>query len=70
MLQKSIQLRNPYVDPLNYIQVDMIRRLRKLNKSPLSPVEESSADAATADAIRSVIELTINGVSGGIKNTG
>jgi phosphoenolpyruvate carboxylase len=27
-LQKQIQRRNPYVDPLNYIQVETLRRLR------------------------------------------
>ncbi len=60
VLAKSVQLRNPYIDPLNYIQLEMIRRLRGL------------ADKTTpeADAIRAVIELTINGVSGGLKNTG
>src|SRR6185503_18896610 len=26
--QHAVQLRNPYVDPLNYIQVEMLRRLR------------------------------------------
>jgi phosphoenolpyruvate carboxylase len=61
VLLKSVQLRNPYIDPLNYLQVEMIRRLRGGAKK-LS-VEE-------ADAVRSVIELTINGISGGLKNTG
>jgi phosphoenolpyruvate carboxylase len=28
--QHAVQLRNPYVDPLNYIQVDMLRRIRAL----------------------------------------
>lgn len=63
VLQRSIQLRNPYVDPLNYIQVDMIRRLRTMAAS-------GEADPALQEALHSVIELTINGVSGGIKNTG
>jgi phosphoenolpyruvate carboxylase len=60
VLARSVQLRNPYIDPLNYIQVEMIRRLRGL------------ADKTTpeADELRAVIELTINGVSGGLKNTG
>jgi phosphoenolpyruvate carboxylase len=60
VLARSVQLRNPYIDPLNYIQVEMIRRLRRLE-------DKQSEEAA---AIRSVIELTINGVSGGLKNTG
>ena len=60
VLAKSVQLRNPYIDPLNYIQVEMIRRLRGLE-------DKQGAEAA---AIRAVVELTINGVSGGLKNTG
>jgi len=60
VLLRSVELRNPYIDPLNYIQVEMIRRLRG----------GAGAQAAEADAIRAVIELTINGISGGLKNTG
>jgi len=60
VLLRSVELRNPYIDPLNYIQVDMMRRLR--GGASLEPRE--------ADAIRAVIELTINGISGGLKNTG
>ena len=60
VLARSVHLRNPYIDPLNYIQVEMIRRLRSL---PDKTTPE-------ADELRAVIELTINGVSGGLKNTG
>ena len=60
VLLRSVELRNPYIDPLNYIQVDMMRRLR--GGAALEPRE--------ADAVRAVIELTINGISGGLKNTG
>jgi len=59
VLLRSVQLRNPYIDPLNYLQVEMLRRLRN---GKLPPAE--------ADATRAVIELTINGISGGLKNTG
>jgi phosphoenolpyruvate carboxylase len=61
VLLKSVQLRNPYIDPLNYLQVEMIRRLRAGGKN-LTPEE--------SEAIHRVIELTINGISGGLKNTG
>ena len=63
VLLKSVQLRNPYIDPLNYIQVDMMRRLRAQDTGKKLGAEE-------ADAARAVIELTINGISGGLKNTG
>ncbi len=59
-LQRSIQHRNPYIDPLNYIQVEMLRRLRAL------PDSESPA----AQKLRDVIVLTINGISAGLRNTG
>ncbi|MCS6846768.1 MAG: phosphoenolpyruvate carboxylase, partial [Anaerolineae bacterium] len=64
VLQKSIRLRNPYVDPLNYIQVEMIRRLRRLKQAGES---EETPEVAM---LRRVIELTINGVSAGLRNTG
>lgn len=60
VLLRSVQLRNPYIDPLNYVQVEMLRRLRGGRR--MSPEEES--------ATRAVVELTINGISGGLKNTG
>ncbi|MBX7212445.1 MAG: phosphoenolpyruvate carboxylase [Thermoflexales bacterium] len=63
MLQRSIQLRNPYVDPLSYIQADMIRRLRE------GQARGDLTDQGRA-ALSEVIELTINGVSSGLKNTG
>jgi phosphoenolpyruvate carboxylase len=59
VLLRSVELRNPYIDPLNYIQVDMMRRLRGGN-----------LEAGDAEGVRAVIELTINGISGGLKNTG
>jgi phosphoenolpyruvate carboxylase len=65
-LKQSIDLRNPYVDPLNYIQVEMIRQLRALNLAHPEPEDERDRK----DALRRTIELTINGISAGIRNTG
>ena len=56
----AVQLRNPYVDPLNYIQVEVIRRLRSLKN--LAGIE--------AETLRDVMALTINGIAAGLKNTG
>ena len=61
VLLRSVQLRNPYIDPLNYLQVEMIRRLRS---------GEKKMSTEEAEETRRVIELTINGISGGLKNTG
>jgi phosphoenolpyruvate carboxylase len=60
VIQRSVQLRNPYVDPLNYVQVDMLRRLRALPDS----------DGPEAERCREVIVLTVNGIAAGLRNTG
>ena len=60
ILQRSVQLRNPYVDPLNYLQVEMLRRLRRL----------PTPDDPQAAPLRAVIVLTINGIAAGLRNTG
>jgi len=58
--QTSVHLRNPYVDPLNYIQVEMLRRIRNLE----------DAESNEAQSIREVISVTINGIAAGLRNTG
>jgi phosphoenolpyruvate carboxylase len=58
--QQAIQLRNPYVDPLNYIQVETLRRLRAL----------SDQESEEAKSLREVMALTINGIAAGLRNTG
>jgi phosphoenolpyruvate carboxylase len=58
--QTSVHMRNPYVDPLNYLQVEMLRRIRVL-KDP---------ESIEAQDIREVIGLTINGIAAGLRNTG
>ncbi len=60
VIQRSVQLRNPYVDPLNYLQVETLRRLRAL----------PDPDAPAAEPLREVIVLTINGIAAGLRNTG
>jgi phosphoenolpyruvate carboxylase len=58
--QHAVQLRNPYVDPLNYIQVEMLRRIRAL----------PDQDSKEAQSLREVITITINGIAAGLRNTG
>jgi phosphoenolpyruvate carboxylase len=60
VLERSIRLRNPYVDPMSFIQVELLRRKRTALKSgqPVSP----ELDRA--------ITATINGIAAGLRNTG
>jgi len=60
VLQRSIRLRNPYVDPLNFIQVSLLRKLRAL----------PDPDGDDAQPIWEGVVLTINGIAAGLKNTG
>lgn len=62
-LQRSIQLRNPYVDPMNYIQVAVLERMRE------EPAAQN-ADALHVDALRTAVLLSVNGVAAGLQNTG
>ncbi|MUV37622.1 Phosphoenolpyruvate carboxylase [Lentibacillus sp. JNUCC-1] len=55
-IQESVYLRNPYVDPINFLQVDLIRQLRE-------------TDNPSEDLVTEVL-LTINGVAAGLVNTG
>ena len=60
VIQRSVHLRNPYVDPLNYLQVEMLRRLRAL----------PDPEGHEAAQHREVVVLTINGIAAGLRNTG
>ena len=48
VLQRSIQLRNPYVDPMNAIQVELLRRHRAGDASATRPLLRSIAGIAAA----------------------
>jgi phosphoenolpyruvate carboxylase len=55
VLANSIRLRNPYVDPMSLLQLELLRRKRS---------GESSEELDRA------ITATINGISAGLRNTG
>jgi phosphoenolpyruvate carboxylase len=55
VLRRSIDVRNPYVDPINLVQAEVLRRLR-----------EPGADDGLVEAFLS----TVNGVAAGMRNTG
>ena len=54
-LAAAIRSRLPYIDPLNHLQIELIRRRRR-----------GDAD----EAVKEGIHLTINGVAAGLRNTG
>jgi phosphoenolpyruvate carboxylase len=58
LLQRSIELRNPYVDPMSFIQVRMIAEVRVPH------------DDHTISLLRSVIDRCVAGIAAGLQNTG
>lgn len=59
VIQESVRLRNPYVDPLSYLQVQLLIELRK----------KREAGEDDAELLREVL-LTMNGIAAGLRNTG
>jgi phosphoenolpyruvate carboxylase len=55
-IKESVYRRNPYVDPLNFLQVELIKELRNQEE----PNEELLIE----------VLLTISGISAGLRNTG
>ncbi|MGA2084692.1 MAG: phosphoenolpyruvate carboxylase [Terracidiphilus sp.] len=55
VLARSIRLRNPYVDPMHLIQVDLLRRKRAGQETP---------------EVNRAIAATISGIAAGLRNTG
>jgi len=58
-LDRSINRRNPYVDPLNFIQVELLKTLRSMD-----------ADHPEYNEMLRAVLSTVNGIAAGLKTTG
>lgn len=56
VLRRSIEVRNPYVYPINLVQIELLRRLR----------ETEDVDPQISKAFM----VTVNGIAAGMRNTG
>ena len=56
VLRRSIEVRNPYVDPINLVQIELLRRLR--------------SDGGNDAALWHAFMITVNGIAAGMRNTG
>ncbi len=59
LLKRSIRNRFPYLDPLNHVQVEMLRRHR-----------DAGPEGSTDERIRLGIHISINGIAAGLRNSG
>jgi phosphoenolpyruvate carboxylase len=55
VLRRSIDVRNPYVDPINLVQIEIVRRLRQGDHDP---------------RLKDAFVVTVNGIAAGMRNTG
>ncbi|HEV3486755.1 MAG TPA: phosphoenolpyruvate carboxylase, partial [Vicinamibacterales bacterium] len=65
VLRRSIEVRNPYVDPINLVQIELLRRLRAGEQPAVPP-----PDAHTSDSLWYAFMVTVNGIAAGMRNTG
>jgi phosphoenolpyruvate carboxylase len=54
VIRRSIDVRNPYVDPLNLLQVELLRRMR----------------GEPDERVHAALKVTVNGIAAGMRNTG
>ncbi len=62
VMKDSISLRNPYVDPLNYLQVIFLEKMRKSLAGGIDEKRKQKIDE--------ILLLTVNGIAFGMKSTG
>jgi len=60
VLRRSITSRFPYLDPLNHVQVEMLRRYRA----------QDEAEAETNGRVRRGVHISINGIAAALRNSG
>jgi phosphoenolpyruvate carboxylase len=70
-LRRSIEVRNPYVDPINLVQIELLRRLAVLREAQdRGEPATGEAHECTAAVLRKALRVTISGVAAGMRNTG
>ena len=57
-LQRTLALRNPYIDPISFIQIDLIKKYR------------NAKDEKKRNELLNILRSSINGIAAGIRNTG
>ncbi|QCB95610.1 phosphoenolpyruvate carboxylase [Arthrobacter sp. PAMC25564] len=62
-LRRSLEIRDQYLDPISYLQVELLRRVR-------AEASAGSSGAEIDERLQRAMLITVNGVAAGLRNTG
>jgi phosphoenolpyruvate carboxylase len=68
--QVSMKVRNPYVDPLNVLQAEIMKRLRKDTAAVAGGVLQTDSQKEQRITLEDALIVSVNGIAQGMKNSG
>ncbi|GAC1482126.1 MAG: hypothetical protein NVS1B16_12440 [Pseudarthrobacter sp.] len=68
-LKRSLEIRDQYLDPISYLQVELLRRIRAAHGGD-GAEGESLSNAEIDESLQRAMLITVNGVAAGLRNTG